>query len=160
MAMLTINQNFGEIAVNVGIRRMQKGDFDALYQLLSDSEVMHYLEPPYDKAQTERFLHYAGLSGNPLVFAAEEEGIFIGYVIYHAYDEGSVEIGWVLLPEYWGRGYASALTDRLICKARQEQKDVVIECVPAQEATNRIARKKGFSYCGICDGLAVYRLAC
>lgn len=79
-------------------------------------------------------------------------------MIYHAYDAGSVEIGWVLLPEYWGRGYASALTDRLIDRARQEQKSVVIECAPAQEATKRIASKKGFRDCGICDGLAVYRL--
>ena len=91
------------------------------------------------------------------MYAAEENGILIGYVIYHAYDEGSVEIGWVLFPEYWGRGYASALTDRLIDMARQEQKSVVIECVPAQEATKRIAVKKGFRDCGICDGLAVYR---
>lgn len=79
-------------------------------------------------------------------------------MIYHAYDEDSVEIGWVLLPEYWGRGYALALTDRLIDRARQERKSVVIECAPAQEATKRIASKKGFRDCGICDGLAVYRL--
>lgn len=149
---------FGEMVMNITIRRMQKGDFDALYQLLSDSEVMRYLEPPYDKAQTERFLQDAGLSDNPLVYAAEEDGAFIGYVIYHAYEEGSVEIGWVLFPQYWGCGYASALTEQLICKARQEQKAVVIECVPAQEATKRIALKKGFSYCGISDGLAIYRL--
>lgn len=69
-----------------------------------------------------------------------------------------MEIGWVLLPEYWGRGYASTLTDRLIDRARQERKSVVIECAPAQEATKRIASKKGFRDCGICDGLAVYRL--
>ena len=119
---------------------------------------MRYLEPPFDRAQTEDFLRRAGLAELPLVYAAEENGDFIGYVIYHAYDEQSVEIGWVLLPEYWGRGYASALTKRLIDQARQEQKSVVIECAPAQAATKRIAIKKGFRACGICDGLAVYRL--
>lgn len=93
------------------------------------------------------------------MYAAEENGVFLGYVIYHAYDEESVEIGWVLLPEYWGQGYALALTDRMISWARQEQKSVVIECAPAQEATKRIAVKKGFRDCGICDGLAVYRLS-
>lgn len=93
------------------------------------------------------------------MYAAEENGVFLGYVIYHAYDEESVEIGWVLLPEYWGQGYALALTDRMISWARQEQKSVVIECAPAQEATKRIAVKKGFRGCGICDGLAVYRLS-
>ena len=37
-----------------------------------------------------------------------------------------------------------ALTERLIDRARQEQKSVVIECAPAQAATRRIAGKKGF----------------
>ncbi len=144
--------------MNITIRNMRPGDADALYRLLSDPEVMRYLEPPYDRVQAEAFLHHAGLSEPPLVYAVEENGSFIGYVIYHAYDAESVEIGWVLLPEYWGRGYASALTDRLIDRARQAQKSVVLECAPAQAATRRIALKKGFRACGICDGLTVYRL--
>ena len=144
--------------MDITIRKIQPGDADALYRLLSDPAVMRYLEPPFDRAQTEDFLRRAGLAEPPLIYAAEENGAFIGHVIYHAYDEQSVEIGWVLLPEYWGRGYASALTDLLIDRARQEQKSVVIECAPAQEATRRIAVKKGFRACGICDGLAVYRL--
>ena len=144
--------------MDITIRKIQPGDADALYRLLSDPAVMRYLEPPFDRAQTEDFLRRAGLAEPPLIYAAEENGAFIGHVIYHAYDEQSVEIGWVLLPDYWGRGYASALTDRLIDRARQEQKSVVIECAPAQAATKRIAIKKGFRACGICDGLAVYRL--
>ena len=144
--------------MDITIRKMRPGDADALYRLLSDPAVMRYLELPFDRAQTEDFLRRAGLAEPPLVYAAEENGDFIGYVIYHAYDEQSVEIGWVLLPEYWGRGYASALTERLIGRARQEQKSVVIECAPAQAATQRIAVKKGFRACGNCDGLAVYRL--
>lgn len=144
--------------MDITIRKMRPGDADALYRLLSDPAVMRYLEPPFDRAQTEDFLRRAGLAEPPLVYAAEENGDFIGYVIYHAYDEQSVKIGWVLLPEYWGRGYASALTERLIDRARQEQKNVVIECAPAQAATRRIAGKKGFLTCGSCDGLAVYRL--
>ena len=149
---------YGRKTVNITIRNMRPGDADALYRLLSDPEVMRYLEPPYDRVQAEAFLHHAGLSEPPLVYAVEENGSFIGYVIYHAYDAESVEIGWVLLPEYWGRGYASALTDRLIDRARQAQKSVVLECAPAQAATRRIALKKGFRACGICDGLTVYRL--
>ena len=144
--------------MDITIRKLRPDDADALYRLLSDPEVMRHLEPPYNRAQTEAFLRRAGVSEPPLMYAAEENGTFLGYVIYHAYDEESMEIGWVLFPEYWGRGYASALTDRLIVQARQAQKSVVIECAPAQEATKRIAIKKGFRACGICDGLAVYKL--
>ena len=145
--------------MDITIRRMRSGDADELYRLLSDPVVMRYLEPPYDRVQTEAFLHDAGLSEPPLVYAVQEDERFIGYVIYHEYDADSMEIGWVLFPEYWGRGYASELTDRLIDRARQAQKDVVIECVPEQTATMHLAGKKGFRSDGVSDGLAVYRLA-
>ena len=146
--------------MNITIRSLRPDDADALFRLLSDPRVMRYLEPPYDRARVEAFLHSAGLAEPPLVYAAEENGIFIGYVIYHAYDEGSVEIGWVLLPAYWGRGYASALMDQLIDRAQREQKDVVLEWFPSQEATKRIALKKGFCDHGSCGGLRIYRRSC
>ena len=55
--------------MNIIIRRMKSSDADALYRLLSDPEVMRYLEPLYDRAQTEAFLHRAGLSEPPRVYA-------------------------------------------------------------------------------------------
>lgn len=147
-----------EEKMDITIRKMKNGDFEALCRLLSDRDVMCCLEPPYDIARTKEFLESAGLAENPLVYAAEQNGEFIGYVIYHAYDEKSMEIGWVLFKEYWGRGYASVLTDMLVSKAIKEQKDAVIECMHEQEATRYIALKKGFEYCGISDGLEIYRL--
>mgnify|MGYP003044806454 CR=1 FL=1 len=39
---------------------MRSDDADELYRLLSDPMVMRYLEPPYDRVQTEAFLHDAG----------------------------------------------------------------------------------------------------
>ena len=75
------------------IRDMRPDDADDLYRLLSDPKVMRYLEPPYDRARAEAFLCSAGLADPPLVYAVEENGTFLGYVIDHAYDENSVEIG-------------------------------------------------------------------
>lgn len=144
--------------MSITIRRMQSSDADALYRLLSDPTVMRCLEPPYDRAQAEAFLRRAGLAEPPLVYAVQEDEHFIGYVIYHDYDKDSVEIGWVLFPEYWGRGYASELTDRLISWARKERKSIVIECVPEQAVTVHLANQKGFRMKGIADGLAVYQL--
>ena len=40
---------YGGKTVNITIRNMRPGDADALYRLLSDPEVMRYLEPPYDR---------------------------------------------------------------------------------------------------------------
>ena len=144
--------------MEITIRAMKESDAGALHRLLSDPAVMRYLETPFDREKTEDFLRRAGMSEQPLVYAAEKDGSFVGYVIYHAYDERSVEIGWVLLPEYWGQGLACALTDRLTAKAGQEGKDAVIEGVPEQRVTKHIARKKGFIPCASRDGLEVYRL--
>ena len=145
------------MSMNLHIRKMTGQDLDPLYRLLSDPEVMHFLEPPYTQEQASAF-HQMGVSENPLVYAAEANDTFIGYVIYHPYDENSMGIGWVLLPEFWRKGYASRLTKQMIDKAVSEGKTIVIECDPQQEVTKHIAQKFGFIRTELRDGLNVYRL--
>ena len=74
-----------------------------------------------------------------------------------AYEEDSVEIGWVLTPGQWGKGYASALTEQLADKAGREGKSLVIECDPDQETTKHIAVRHGFIWSGTEGGLEIYR---
>ena len=139
------------------IRKMTGADLEPLAGLLSDPRVMRYLEPPYPAEKALRFLQSAGLAEPPLIYAVERDGEFIGYVIWHDYDEDSMEIGWVLKPECWGQGYASSLTEQMIKRTQLLGKGLVIECLPKQEASRRIAQRFGFAYDGIADGLAVYR---
>ena len=140
------------------IRRFEERDSVPLYRLLSDENVMRYLEEPFDEERTLSFLNDNGLNESPRIYAVEEDEKFIGYVIFHEYDEKAYEIGWVLYPVYWGKGYASRLTEMLIEKGKQMNKDLVIECVPQQTVTRKIAGKFGFSYVGSENDLAVYRL--
>lgn len=140
------------------IRKMDIRDTDALYALLSNVKVMEYLEPPFSREQTVQFLQEHGLSDSPRIFSVDnEEGHFIGYVIFHRFDESSVEIGWVLTPEVWGKGYAEQLTVELVKKAQECEKDAVIECSPDQKVSKKIAVKCGFDYQGQIDGLDLYR---
>ena len=81
--------------MNLVIRKMRNEDLEDLYALLSDEDVMRYIEPVYSKAKCEQFLFACGLNEQPLIYTAEDDGQFIGYVIYHAYDKESVEIGWI-----------------------------------------------------------------
>ena len=140
------------------IRKMEEHDLGPLHELLSNEQVMRYLEPPYSKEKTTRFLERAGLSDPPLIYAVEQDGLFIGYVIFHDYDETGMEIGWVLHPTIWGNGVASALTGQLIERSRELKKQPVIECVPEQETTRHLALKFGFEYEGSKDGADVFRL--
>ena len=139
------------------IRKMIPSDLNALYELLSDPLVMQYLEALYSREKTEQFLAHAGLADPPLIYAVEKDSEFIGYIIYHDYDEDSIEIGWVLRPAHWGKGYASALTEQMMEKAERTGKHLVIECSPDQEVTRHIALKYGFRDSGISDGLSVFR---
>ena len=143
------------------LRTMRRGDLDELYALISDAEVMRWLEPPFTREQTERFLEQAGLSEPPLIYAAESAaGEFLGYAIYHDYDERSRELGWVLKRSAWHKGYADEMTDLLTALARREGKDAVIECVPEQTASAHIAHVHGFSFEARADGLDIYRRHC
>ena len=140
------------------IRKMTITDLDDLYALLSDSEVMRYIEPPFSKEQTVQFLMDTGLSEKPLVYAVEDSGSFIGYVIFHDYDEENMEIGWILKRDVWGKGYASILTKMLIDESRKLRKGAIIECDPRQAVTEHIAKKHGFVFSGKRDGCDVYKL--
>ena len=143
------------------LRTMRCGDLEELYALLSDAEVMRWLAPPFTREQAEQFLQQAGLSDPPLIYAAENaEGEFLGYAIYHDYDERSREIGWVLRQSAWRKGYAGEMTALLTVLARREGKDAVIECAPGQTVSAHIARRHGFSYEGRADGCDSYRLRC
>ena len=137
------------------IRKFQAQDIDALHRLLSDMEVMQYIEPPYSREKTAAFLKQAGLCEPPLIFAVEDrEGAFVGYVIYHPYDESAYE----LHKAYWHQGYAQELTEALIEDARCRADSLIIECAPQQSATKKIALQNGFVYDGNPDGCDVYRL--
>ena len=143
------------------LRTMRCGDLEELYALLSDAEVMRWLEPPFTREQAERFLQQAGLSDPPLIYAAENaEGEFLGYAIYHDYDDHSRELGWVLRQSAWRKGYAGEMTALLTALAQREGKDAVIECTPEQTVSAHIARRHGFSYEGRADGCDSYRLRC
>ena len=143
------------------LRTMRCGDLEELYALLSDAEVMRWLEPPFTREQAEQFLQQAGLSDPPLIYAAENaEGEFLGYAIYHDYDDHSRELGWVLRQSAWRKGYAGEMTALLTVLAQREGKDAVIECAPEQTVSAHIARRHGFSYEGRADGCDSYRLRC
>ena len=58
--------------MNIRIRKMTISDSEPLYNLLSNSKVMQYLEAPYTKEQTEQFLFQLGLSETLLIYAVEK----------------------------------------------------------------------------------------
>lgn len=142
------------------VRRLTEHDAEALCAVLSDPEVMRWIEPPFSLEQTRKFIRDAGLCDPPLVWAVLWKGnaakpviargeatrqsaspVLIGHLIWHPWDEGSMELGWILRRDFWGRGIAKELTAAMLART---DKDVILECSPAQTATRHIAEAFGF----------------
>ena len=143
------------------IRSFTENDASALHEVLSNDEVMEYIEPPFDLEQTYDFIEEAGLCKPPLVYALvwRATETVIGHIIFHKYEEDSYEIGWIIRRDYWGIGIAGEVTASLIEYAKALNiSSCVIECDPNQTASIRLAQKHGFIYEGEDDGCAVYRL--
>ena len=138
------------------VRSFREEDAEALFAILSDPAVMEFLEPPFTREQTLRFIREAGLREPPLVYAVlwKQSGRLIGHLIWHPWEDNAMELGWVLDQDYWGLGLAEELTAALL---ERTERDVVIECDPAQTATIRIAARFGFREIGEADGLLVFR---
>ena len=142
----------------LAVRRFREGDLPELAALLADPGVMRWLEPPFDRGKAAEFLRTAGLAEPPLLYAAEEDGAFLGYVIFHRYGgEDAVELGWVLRRSAWGRGYAGRLTALLLSAAEGKYAQAVIECAPEQRSSARVAEKLGFREEEMTDGCRVFR---
>lgn len=133
------------------IRKFQRLDLDALYFVLSDPDVMEYIEEPFSCEKTQKFLEENGLVDPARVYALElkESQELIGHVIFHQYENESYEIGWILSKKYWGQGIADEITKALIDHARTRSiKSLIIGCVAAQSASKRIAQNNGFQLRG------------
>ena len=139
------------------VRPLRVSDAAALWRVLADPAVMQYLEPPYTLSQTEAFIRDCGQSSPPLVCGVVEKksAALVGHLIFHPFGAADCyEVGWVLARESWGKGYASELTEGAAAHAKEMGvRKLIIECLPENAATIRIAGKCGFRPDGEADGL-------
>jgi RimJ/RimL family protein N-acetyltransferase len=93
-------------------------DLHDLYEIFGNDEVMKYCEPAYDKIKTEDFLINFCINRNPKgAFGAvlKNNKKLIGYVLFKTIDEPEIfEIGWIFNKNYWRKGYAYEICNRLI----------------------------------------------
>ena len=142
------------------IRSFAPDDEPDAARYLSDPRTMRYLEPPFTPQKTHDFLRTCALRPEPLILAVEERATraVIGHVIFHPFDEGSWELGWVLRRDCWGQGFAGDLTEMLIAEGKRlGLRSLVLECAPEQTATRHIAARYGFLPAGTSDGCLLFR---
>ncbi len=98
------------------VRRFTGGDMDAFYQLNSNPQVLKYIRPVKNKEECAAFLaeninlYKDGSVLGRYAVAEKETGRVIGTFSYlYLSGESDFHIGYALLPEAWGNGYATEL---------------------------------------------------
>ncbi|KRN25475.1 GNAT family N-acetyltransferase [Lacticaseibacillus camelliae] len=124
--------------------------------LLSDAEAL--LENGRDPRANQWSLRFADLSaaeanirrywlGQPAgKWVIEQDGVFLGAVECHLHqDIEAVEIGYLLLPKYWGQGVATEAARAVMQLAfgPLEAQSVLIGCDESNQQSASVARRLG-----------------
>jgi [ribosomal protein S5]-alanine N-acetyltransferase len=150
--------------------KLSKNDFPLYAKLTMNEDVMKYVTGhalPREKAKL-RFQkvvnsNLASEDTGFFIVRKKDKNDFIGIVKLVQITDNQFEVGYMLLPEYWGKGYASEMVECMISLARKKQINEVIGIVdPENPASIRVLSKFGFQLyeTGKFDGLeaAFYKL--
>ena len=138
------------------------GDLWAAEKFLSNAEMMKHLGGPQSRDQIldahTRFLD-TGASGTGAMFkvvlgrSRPDVAGNIGFWEKTWREELVYETGWMVFPEYQGRGIASEALAMLVARLRREHARRFLHAFPAiaNGPSNAICRKAGFADLGECE---------
>ncbi len=106
----------------LALRRFTLDDLPLMRRLNSDESVMRYLggvlpPPKNDDMFRNRILKYYDEHPGYGVWATLERGSgeCIGFhLLNHVHGDGSIQVGYRLFPQYWGKGYATEMSLALL----------------------------------------------
>jgi ribosomal-protein-alanine N-acetyltransferase len=140
------------------LTRIHADDLDDLVHLDSDPQVMATLGGIRSADETAEFLgrqltHWTAYGFGWWLMRERLTGRFVGrgglrHVTVNG--RGEIEVGYALLPEFWGRGLATELTRESVRVAFVElhAPDLVAFTLPTNRASRRVMEKAGFHYEG------------
>lgn len=142
------------------LRRMKTSDWRDMYEYASQERVTKYLlwEPHKSPEQTQDYLRYLQAQYRAGDFydwavVTNDERKMIGTCGFTSLDfaNNSAEVGYVLNPEYWGRGIAAEALRRVIEFGFMELNVHRIEAkyIIGNENSRRVMEKCGMSFEGI-----------
>jgi RimJ/RimL family protein N-acetyltransferase len=144
--------------VTVHLEAWAAGDLPLLRRTLGDPEMTKHLGGPESEEKlVERQGRFERLAesgaGRMFKIVDDETGEAVGSVGYWQREwqgEEIYEIGWMVVPEFQGRGIAAAATGQAIAAARADGGRRELHAFPGVEnaPSNAICRKLGFTLVG------------
>lgn len=142
---------------SVRLRAVALGDVDVYVRMRCDPQMMAELGGPLPREGIEAKVRRdvedtaSGESWVLMIETGSEPVGVAGSVVLWMHDShrGPIsEIGWMVLPEFQGRGIAKAAVQALLERARAEQRWGVVHAYPGvtNGASNGICRSLGFTF--------------
>ncbi|GAB3987176.1 GNAT family N-acetyltransferase [Actinoallomurus acanthiterrae] len=146
-------------APEVRIEPWGEGDLDLLRRINAPEMTEHLGGPETEEQVLRRHRRYLepGDEGSGGMFRVVlPEGAAVGSIGYWEREwrgETVYETGWGILPEFGGRGLATAAGRLVVERARAERRHRFLHAYPSVDhpASNAICRKLGFTLLGPCD---------
>ena len=138
------------------LRRVDDADLDDLVRMHADPRVMKTLGGLQDEARTREGLakmraHWADHGFGLYILRARDDGRFVGRCgLRHTEVDGEqeVEVGWSIVADEWGKGYATEAAREQVGLAFGELgfENIVSFTLPFNTASRRVMEKLGFGY--------------
>jgi [ribosomal protein S5]-alanine N-acetyltransferase len=139
------------------LREFVDTDANDLFELDSNPQVMQYIgtppatSPQQSAASIDRQKAYYALHPGLGIWPAftRQERTFIGWFALKTLDKTAfIEIGYRLLPAFWGKGYATEMSRELIRYGfdKLQLTQIVGVIDPANLASRRVLQKVGLRY--------------
>ncbi|MDH3709812.1 MAG: GNAT family N-acetyltransferase [Cyclobacteriaceae bacterium] len=139
----------------ITFRKFKMSDVPLVHQLNSDPRVMHHIQEVRDleesTADLERYLNYydqyPGYGYWPAFFRSSQQ--FMGWFVVKKLPETEeCELGYRLLPEFWGQNLATEGSKACIDYAFEglAATHMVAVAVPENKASCRVLEKCGFEF--------------
>lgn len=143
------------------LRQFFKDDEPYIFKLHNDADVMKYISSNkghYSHEECREFItrqikYYASHPGLGIWAAVNKsKGEFIGWVALKDLDNSEyIEVGYRLLKEHWGKGYATDATKALINYGfnKLDLDKITAVALPENKASTNVMQKAGMKYVGI-----------
>lgn len=140
------------------MRPIVQTDLDKLSVLCSSPETMRYIPPHFSvesKAQIEErlagYIRHDEEYGISFCYVSDKEGNFLGRAGFYFVPEVNLyEVGYSLLPQYWGQGYATEIVNALLDHAFNTLNldAVCARTIKGNDNSEKVLHKTGFTYFG------------
>jgi len=141
-------------------RHFKETDFENFQQLTGNAQVMEMItgQPLNEEESFKRFLSHLETNKHEQVLgwyavSLKDSLAFVGLGKLVMTEVAQAEIGYSLLPAYWGKGYASEISETLIRQARKLPaiSSLIAIIDPQNIASKKILQKGNFNLLLVCD---------